>query len=90
MLGGGSVALNANVASGLVGGWVAVSASCVGPGDEVGVAGAGVADEIGPGVGVRRLEVGSVTLVGGSTDGVAEGVTGRGVGVMVGIVWFSD
>ena len=90
LLGGGSVAPGIDVASGIVGDWVAVGTRCVGLGDEVPVAGTGVADESGSGVGVRGSGVGPITLVGGGMVAVAEGVTGGGVGVMVGIVWFSD
>jgi len=74
------------VASGLAGGGAAVDPGWVGMGDGLGVASAGVADEAGSGVGVRNIGGSPVTLVGGGMVGVAEGVTGRGVGVKVGIV----
>jgi hypothetical protein len=87
-----------NVTPGLAGGWVAVEPARVGPGDGVAVAGTAVADETGPGVadrtgsgvGVCGSCVGPVALVGEGEGGVDEGVTGTGVGVMVGIVWFGD
>jgi hypothetical protein len=59
-------------------------------GEGVSVASMGVPDETEVDVGVRRAEVGSVTLVGGGMDGVTEGVTAADVGVMVGIVWFRE
>jgi len=78
------------VASRLVGDGVAVDPGWVAVGDGVSVASTGVADEAGPGVGVREAGGESVTLVGAGTDGVAEGVTGAGVGVKVGTVWFRE
>ena len=86
--GGGTVAPGVTIASVPVGDEVAVETGCVGLGDEVPVAGIGVPDGTGPGVAVRAGEVGGVTLAGAGIDGVTEGVTGEGVGVMVGTVWF--